>query len=210
MSYKPDEYPAQSGNLIDEDGSVKNIVTILGGESLSDKVYPQKPAKSGRVIGEDGKLYSLIELLQGVVAGEGSIADGSVTLDKLAQEVLVRIDRNKFTPLSGNSNDANALTSEGVYFNNGGYGLGNAPRNNYGWMLIVSHGSSNGHPRGGQLYLDKDGFDFRGFDGDTFGEWETFIIKNKVDHLEPIADPTTATVEDLANAYNALLAALKE
>lgn len=85
----------------------------------------------------------------------------------------------------------------------------NAPRIRYGWVLIVSHGVSNGHPRGAQLYLDSEGFDFQGFDGETFTEWETFIVKNKVQDVEPIADPSTATVEDVANTLNALLNALK-
>lgn len=34
-------------------------------------------------------------------------------------------------------------------------------------------------------------------------------VKNKVASLQPIADPATATPEDIATAYNALLAALK-
>lgn len=34
-------------------------------------------------------------------------------------------------------------------------------------------------------------------------------VKSKVEHLQPIADPSTATVEDVAQAYNDLLTALK-
>lgn len=153
---------------------------------------------------------SQVDGLQSALDGKlGEIADGSVTLAKLAQEVLSRIDYGKFSQLSGNGNDANKLTDAGIYFNSGGYGLKNAPRDRYGWMLIVSHGASNGKAQGGQLYLDVDGFDFRGFTGSTFTAWESFIIKNKVEDIQPIADPASATPEDLANAYNALLAALK-
>lgn len=80
MSYKPNDYPAQSGELIDEGGNVKNIVTILGGgEPISDRVYPQKPARSGRVIGPDGKLYDLIKLLQNFAGGGGGGDGGPVT-----------------------------------------------------------------------------------------------------------------------------------
>lgn len=209
MPYNPDGYPAQSGDLIDEDGSVKNVVTLLGGGSpLSDQVYPQKPAKSGRVIGEDGKLYSLIELFQNSSGGK-DIPDGGVTLAKLAQEVLTRIDQHKFTPLSGSTNDADQLLETGIYFNIGGYGLLHAPRNNYGWMLIVSRGVSNGHPRGAQVYFDHDGFDWRGYEGDSFTDWQTCIIKNAMEGIEPIDDPSSATAEDVAEAFNALLAALK-
>lgn len=148
------------------------------------------------------------DVIDGSITTE-KLADGAVSVVKLANDTIARIDQYKFTPLSGSSNDANNLTNEGVYFNSGGYGLKNAPRNVYGWMLIVSHGSSNGHPQGAQLYLDSQGFDFRGFNGNTFTEWETFIIKDKVEHVELIADPTSATIEDLANAYNILVTALK-
>lgn len=148
--------------------------------------------------------------LQDALDGKLSeVADKSVTIAKLAQEVLSRIDYGKFSQLSGNGNDANKLTDAGIYFNSGGYGLKNAPRDRYGWMLIVSHGASNGKAQGGQLYLDVDGFDFRGFTGSTFTAWESFIIKNKVEDIQPIADPASTTSEDLANAYNALLTALK-
>jgi len=137
------------------------------------------------------------------------LVDGSVTEGKLSQEVITRIDKNKFTPLSGSSNDANELTSQGIYFNSGGYGLRNAPRDNYGWILIVSHGHSNNHLRGGQLYIDYEGFNFRGYDGDTFTEWNSFVNKNNVEQLELISDPTTATNEDIANKLNEVLTALK-
>lgn len=66
-----------------------------------------------------------------------------------------------------------------------------------------------GHPRGAQVYFDHDGFDWRGFDGDTFTDWQTCIVKNKVMDVDAIADPSTATAEDIANAYNDLLAALR-
>lgn len=137
------------------------------------------------------------------------LTGGGVTVDKLAQEVLSRIDQHKFTPLSGSGNNANSLTEAGIYFNSGGYGLQNAPRDNYGWMLIVSRGTSNGHHRGAQVYFDHDGFDWRGFDGDKFTPWQTCIVKHAVDNVEPISDPSSATPQDIANAYNALLTALK-
>ena len=137
------------------------------------------------------------------------IADKSITQEKISDALMETINSLKFTPLSGSSNSANSITEPGVYFNIGGYGLQNAPRGNYGWMLIVTRGTSNGHHKGGQIYFDLEGLEWRGFDGSTFTEWETCIVKNKLTDIEPIADPTTATVEDLANAYNALLEAMK-
>lgn len=136
------------------------------------------------------------------------IVDKAVTQTKLADDLISFIQSNKITLLSGSQN-ANNLTNAGVYLNNGGYALTNAPRSNYGWMLIVSHGVSNGHPRGAQLYVDHDGFEWRGYDGSNFTDWNTCIVKNAVDNIEPIADPSTASTEDIANAYNELLTALK-
>lgn len=72
MSYKPK--PAKSGRVIGEDGSIINLVDVLGGGvPLSDKVYdPDRyPAQSGRVIGEDGRVYSMVQLLQNAGGGGG-------------------------------------------------------------------------------------------------------------------------------------------
>lgn len=153
----------------------------------------------------DGKLSEIADNSVTTV----KIADKAVTQEKLADALVSYIADGKFTRLSGSRNDANKIKSNGVYLNNGGYGLKNAPRDRYGWMLIVSCGGSNSSLQGAQLYLDVDGFDYRGFKGNTFTKWETFIIKDKVADVEPIADPSTVTAEDIANAYNALLAALK-
>lgn len=153
----------------------------------------------------DGKLSEIADNSVTTV----KIADKAVTQEKLADALVSYIADGKFTRLSGSGNDANKMKSNGVYLNIGGYGLKNAPRDRYGWMLIVSCGESNGSLQGAQLYLDVDGFDYRGFKGNTFTKWETFIIKDKVADVEPIADPSTATAEAIANAYNALLAALK-
>lgn len=59
------------------------------------------------------------------------------------------------------------------------------------------------------MYLDKDRLVWRGFDGTTFTDWETFIIKHKVADIDPIEDPSTATLEDVANKLNELINALK-
>lgn len=152
----------------------------------------------------DGKLSEIAD--NSVTTAK--IADKAVTQAKLADDLISFVQYGKFTPLRGVQN-ANSLTEEGIYLNVGGYSLTNAPRENYGWMLLVSRGSSNGHPRGAQVYFDHDGFDWRGFDGSTFTDWETCIIKNKITDINPIADPSTATTKDIATAYNALLAALK-
>lgn len=141
--------------------------------------------------------------------GTEELADKSVTVAKAADDLLNRIDAHKFSPLTGSSNDANELTDAGVYLHTGGYGLLNAPRSNYGWILISSHGTSNNHLRGGQIYADYEGVDYRGYDGSTFTEWHSLITKDVVEDIEPIADPSTATVEDVATAFNALLTALK-
>lgn len=136
------------------------------------------------------------------------ITDKAVTQAKLADDLVGFIQEHKITVLNGHQ-DANKLVNPGVYIDAGGYGLSNAPRDNYGWMLISSLGSSNGHNRGAQLYVDYNGIDWRGLDGSKFTDWETCIVKNKITDLEPIGDTSTATPEEVATAYNALLAAMK-
>ena len=150
-----------------------------------------------------------VEGLQAELDGKISeVPDKSIDVSKLVDALVSQIDERKITFLSGGQ-DANELTDAGVYLNNGGYTLHNAPRGNYGWMLIVSRGSSNNHHRGAQVYFDHDGFDWRGVDGDTFTDWETCIVKHKVMDIEPIADTTSATAEDNANKINEILDALK-
>lgn len=175
---------------------------------MSDPNPYKVPLSNGRAMTADGQVLETFDE-EGRLKVSVDIADGSVTTQKLAAEVIELINERKFTPLSGSDNDADKMTNTGIYFNNGGYGLQNAPRSNYGWMLLVSHGVSNGHPRGAQLYFDHDGFDWRGFDGNSFTPWQTCIVKNAVDVVEPIEDPSSATAEQVATAFNLLLAALK-
>jgi len=169
-------------------------------------VTPETPFPVGGVAPPNNSVGT--DMLKDGAVTTPKIADGAVTVEKLAEGLISFIQYGKFTPLSGGQN-ANSLTEQGIYLNVGGYSLTNAPRGNYGWMLLVSRGSSNGHHRGAQVYFDHDGFDWRGFDGSTFTDWETCIIKNKITDIEQIADPSSATPEDIATAYNALLAALK-
>lgn len=69
-----DRYAVRSGNLIAEDGSVKNIVTLLGGgDPVTGKSHDiaKYAPQSGRVLGEDGQVYNLVDLLRNVGAGGG-------------------------------------------------------------------------------------------------------------------------------------------
>ena len=64
-----------TGRIIAEDGSIKNVVDILGAgvAPVSDTIHDidQHSPRSGRVIGEDGKLYNLVDLLQNGGGGGG-------------------------------------------------------------------------------------------------------------------------------------------
>ncbi|AUS03413.1 hypothetical protein [Paenibacillus larvae] len=59
---------------------------------------------------------------------------------------------------------------------------------------------------GGELALTDTGKITKGGKEIEFGGGGS---KSTVSHLKPIADPTKATIEEVATAYNALLAALK-
>lgn len=136
------------------------------------------------------------------------LADGAVTQPKLTQDVLDLIAENKVQVVSGHWN-ADDMWDNAIYIDNGGYGLNDAPRYKYGWILISSAGYSNGNFQGGQLYIDHDGIDWRGRNGDTVTDWQTCIVKTKVEGVDAIADPTTATTQDVANKVNEILTALK-
>lgn len=154
-------------------------------EKLADGAVTVEKLADGLVVPLAAKANEATQITDGAVT-TAKIADKAIIQGKLADDLVSFIQSNKIRFLSGEQ-DANQLTDAGVYLNNGGYTLTNAPRGNYGWMLIVSHGSSNGHPRGAQLYVDHDGLDWRGYDGSTFTEWETCIVKNKIMDTEPIA-----------------------
>jgi hypothetical protein len=66
-----------SGRILAENGSVVNIVDLLGGATpISGEVYDIDTfsPRSGRVIGEDGLLYSLAELLKNLSGGSSLAA----------------------------------------------------------------------------------------------------------------------------------------
>lgn len=63
--------------------------------------------------------------------------DGSVTQAKLAQSVIDLIAQNKIQVVSGQWH-ANNMWDSAIYIGNGGYGLHDAPRDRYGWVLISS------------------------------------------------------------------------
>lgn len=61
-----------SGNIIASDGSVVNLVTLLGGGTpVSNERYDidSYSPSSGLVIGEDGMVYDLTELLKNIDRG---------------------------------------------------------------------------------------------------------------------------------------------
>jgi hypothetical protein len=68
-----------SGRMIDEDGSIINIVDILSHDGnvppVSDRVFDIEAyaPRTGRVLGEDGKMYNLVDILREVAANGGGI-----------------------------------------------------------------------------------------------------------------------------------------
>jgi len=74
-----------SGRILAEDGSVKNVVDILGAgiAPMSSEIYDieQYSPRSGRVIGEDGLLYNLVDLLEN--GGGGTPEDAFAFVEDL-------------------------------------------------------------------------------------------------------------------------------
>lgn len=95
-----DRYAVRSGNLIAEDGSVKNIVTLLGGgDPVTGKSHDiaKYAPQSGRVLGEDGQVYNLVDLLQSIGGGSGG-ESGPVTWENV-------IDKPTTFPASEHDHD---------------------------------------------------------------------------------------------------------
>lgn len=73
-------YSPRSGRLVAADGTVKNVVDLLGGGTpVSDRIHNinQYSPSSGIVIGEDGKEYDLTEMLSG--GGSGGTVDSQMS-----------------------------------------------------------------------------------------------------------------------------------
>ena len=81
--------PARSGNMIDSEGNLKNIVDILAAKSsAAPTTYNEETAQdilnrstplSGNMIGSDGTVYNLVDLLEGIGGGGGSSSLASLT-----------------------------------------------------------------------------------------------------------------------------------
>ncbi|WP_026326474.1 hypothetical protein [Paenibacillus ginsengihumi] len=71
-------YTPKSGDIVASDGTVHNIVDLLGGGTpLSDEVSARKyTPQTALVTGSDGKVYDLVELLRGI--GGGKIDPGEL------------------------------------------------------------------------------------------------------------------------------------
>lgn len=270
MAYDIDKYPAESGRVIGEDGETHNLVDLMqGGTAVNEQTYDVNsfPAKSGRVIGEDGKLYNLVDLLKAIVSGEGSIADGSVTIEKLAQDALDSIndkvkkagdtmtgpiafaDPNNRSKLilakylggTGHNNAPTTLDLNSVYLHLGGaeyntnsyrlIGFGyrrhedsshaavvagyqeiNAAADDMGDFIVGTRNSTSDVApvivfrvtHDGQIVAEQADYVPTSDKALTNKKYVDDFVASKLASLEPIADPSTATIEDVANAYNAL------
>jgi len=73
----------RSGRIIAEDGTVTNLVDLLGGGTpVGDEVYPleKMSPSSGRVIGEDGKIYNVVDLIAGLAAASAAFGETGLTV----------------------------------------------------------------------------------------------------------------------------------
>lgn len=230
MTYEINKYPAKSGRVIGEDGETHNLVDLMqGGTAASNETYDieQYPAESGRVIGEDGQLYNIVDLLKAIVAGEGSIEDGSVTTEKLANgavtteklaQAVIDLINSKVNKsgdtLSGSLKfGSNAVSdpsdlSKHIDLYDGSYGISITTYTMNFLTSTTSESTKYAFHHGEEVIgiIQTSVSDPKAL---TTKEYVDNVVSSKLASIEPIADPTTATVEDLANAYNALLTALK-
>lgn len=68
---KNDNLPIETGNMVNSQNEVENIVDILRNEDSSGALFPDKhntlntqPAKSGNMVGSDGNVYNIVDLVK--------------------------------------------------------------------------------------------------------------------------------------------------
>ena len=78
-----DNLPIETGNYVNSEENVENIVDILRDGSQSSALFPDKhnilntqPAKSGNMVGSDGNIYNIVDLIK-------ESMDGKITLDQI-------------------------------------------------------------------------------------------------------------------------------
>ena len=83
--------PIETGNYVDGENNVENIVDILNDSSQA--LFPDKhntlntqPAKSGNMVGSDGNVYNIVDLLKNVAGLEDKIIVKSATIPEAGEE----------------------------------------------------------------------------------------------------------------------------
>lgn len=141
----------------------------------------QYAPRSGRVIGEDGKVYNIVDLLKN--AGGGG---GDMQKEIYDQNDNGIVDAAESVPWSGVTNKPSTFPPQShTHSISDVTNLQDA----LDGKADASHTHSISQVSGLQSALDGKA--------------------NAVSSIEPIADPTAATVEDVANKINEILAGLK-
>lgn len=180
---------------------------------------------SGLYVNLGGGKFAMRVKQEGDAIPDGSIttdkiADEAVTDKKLSPDIMTKINRALPIYVKERSTDPNTFLDEGLYTANGTRGqvAGNMPTTSSAWTIWVTETDpSNGYIC--QHYVSDHGVYYRFSEGGKkwSDDWVPVIIdgygpvmkSGELSEINPIADPSAATTEDIANAYNELLAALK-
>lgn len=88
--------PIETGNMVDSDSNVENVVDILSDPSQA--LFPDKyntlntqPAKSGNMVGSDGNVYNIVDLLKNIAGIGDKIIIKSDTIPTAGEDYVGQV-----------------------------------------------------------------------------------------------------------------------
>lgn len=203
--------------LVDEEGNAVDVSGTPGPGSITSEMFAED-AKAPLA----GVADSANTVANGAVT-TGKLADDAITLDKLARAVVDLI--NEHVKKSGDTLTGNLKLQQGVSF---GQQVGGSPHDLskhvdlWGgvWGINVTSGNMNFNTSdspANSKYVFYHGTTLIAEMQETITDPKCLTTKEYVDGLaasklasiEPIADPSAATTEDVATLLNSILAALQ-
>ena len=113
------DYLAESGNLLNGEGEVKNVADILAAEPISNKKYDTRDfaVRSGIMLNGRGEPCDVVSALEKLAAGSGSEGGGDITELEAIVEALAQNKQDKTVVVSVTNSTINAEPDKIYIFN---------------------------------------------------------------------------------------------
>lgn len=105
-----DNLPIETGNYVDSEENVGNLVDILREGDQSSALFPDKhnilntqPAKSGNMVGSDGNVYNIVDLIKNfsVSASNVETESGETVQEELNNSVKLEVEQGTVQSIGG-------------------------------------------------------------------------------------------------------------